>query len=80
MLFPVRVTIFIISLLLLTEAVGASEAWLITLAVLAGVSLGGAEPGWRRRVIHASGPRRLEETRGGVRRWVNTLRGLVGED
>ncbi len=40
-MFAIRVTIFIISLLLVTEAVEPSQAWLIALAVLAGLSMVG---------------------------------------
>ena len=40
-MFPIRVTIFIISLLLVTEAVEPSQAWFIALAVLTGLSIFG---------------------------------------
>ena len=40
-MFPIRVTIFIISLLLVTEAVEPSQAWFIALAVLTGLSMVG---------------------------------------
>ncbi len=46
-MFAARVTIFIISLLLVTEAVDPSQGWFIALAVLSGLSmvgLGGVGP------------------------------------
>ncbi len=61
-MFAIRVTIFIISLLLVTEAVEPSQAWFIPLAVLAGLSMvGGAGIG--PRIYIGSGSRRW--------RWLN---------
>jgi len=60
-MFPIRVTIFIISLLLVTEAVEPSQAWFIALAVLAGLSMVGG--GFGPRIYIGSGSRRW--------RWLN---------
>ncbi len=38
-MFAIRVTIFIISLLLVTEAVEMDKGWFIALAVLSGISM-----------------------------------------
>jgi len=49
----IRLTIFVIALLLAIEAIEATSAWLITLAVLSGIELFRIGPNprrWRRRI------------------------------
>ncbi len=58
----IRLALFIIALLLAAGALEATDAWLITVAVLAGIGL------------FFSGGRRLRPSTEGLRGWVGTSR------
>ena len=63
----IRVALFIIALLLAVGALEATDAWLITIAVLAGIGL--FFRGGKRLVL-----RRLRPSAEGLRGWVSSSR------